>query len=707
MNRILEQQTAALQSMDKKLEIDSLVQKTQLLTMIKQETDLAKDDRERHKDLIELKDISKMMFDELKTHTEIFKKHFGEEEKSSLTTEEKNEEKKQEEEQTFLLRKISDKLSLSFKDGKEGKSNQLGELGTILGLGAGIGVGVIVAKFQAMFLGLKLLAKLVPNGLIDLVKNGVGKLVAGVKAIGEFGSKLFGIISAGVSNIGKTLSFFVNMFDSLGAFDKIKGVFTFISNGFSTIMKVSSPITSTVGKIAEFGGKILSFFQTVAGKLGAFTSIFKATVGVVSKIAYPLLVIMSIWDTVKGFFKGFEEGGLIGGIKGAIKGLFNSLVFGLADMLKGVASWIFKAIGFDSVAKFLDSFSFQDIFGKVVDAIFYIPQKIQDIIMAIPEAIGKVFTAISNIFSKIPDLFKEYVIDPLGNLFNEYIVDPLKKLFAPIADFFTRIKDQLFGFFEDFGIPEIGFTIPIINKKVSIGPFYPFRPETGTQRIASNSKFTDEETTENDVLVKSSSSSNNNIILSGKDARLNKDGSVTYGKDETTVFSEGSKTENDSERHTSSVATFDPSTGKARLSIDGERKEISKRAFRQIKSNAKSGGDAFAVADIVKEDEAYQKLNFFERLKVNVGAAKATDLLAAKESAVAPISPSATMGAAVSGASSANADAAMTKQAAPIIVSAPSTNVSNNTNQNIAVPKPVRTQDPSLTSYLRSPSRAW
>ena len=64
------------------------------------------------------------------------------------------------------------------------------------------------------------------------------------------------------------------------------------------------------------------------------------------------------------------------------------------------------------------------------------------------------------------------------------------------------------------------------------------------------------------------------------------------------------------------------------LSGDAGEKEISSRAFRQIKSSAQKDTATNAnIAEIVKEDEAYQKLGFFDKLKVDTGFAKATDLL--------------------------------------------------------------------------------
>lgn len=80
------------------------------------------------------------------------------------------------------------------------------------------------------------------------------------------------------------------------------------------------------------------------------------------------------------------------------------------------------------------------------------------------------------------------VVTWIGNAFDEYIIDPLISVFTPVVDFFKSIKDQLVNFVQNFGIPEFGFTIPIINKKVSIGPFYPFRSNNTMAEQAADSE---------------------------------------------------------------------------------------------------------------------------------------------------------------------------------------------------------------------------
>jgi uncharacterized protein YigA (DUF484 family) len=54
-------------------------------------------------------------------------------------------------------------------------------------------------------------------------------------------------------------------------------------------------------------------------------------------------------------------------------------------------------------------------------------------------------------------------------------------LIQPFVEFITGIKDSFMSMIENIGVPEIKFKIPVVNKEVSIGPFYPFKSDTSKQ----------------------------------------------------------------------------------------------------------------------------------------------------------------------------------------------------------------------------------
>jgi hypothetical protein len=406
---------------------------------------------------------------------------------------------------------------------------------------------------------------------------------------------------------------------------------------------LSGLISSLMGVLSSVGSMLMS------GLTAALKFLFnpKMLMKLFGKVLLPLAIVGSIVNGLMDGFKVFMDGGTIGeALIAGLGGMLEFLTFGLIDA---------KVIG--NVVEWLTGFVGEYII----------------------EPITKFFTFLG-------DAFNTYIAEPIsaafemvGNLFTEYILNPLKEIFAPIADFFKKIKDQVFGFLEDFGIPEIGFTIPIINKKVSIGPFYPFRPDEGTVRVASNTGLktsagvTDsasgEKGYENDEKFKK------NIVSSGAGtvdeetmrARGKTEEQIAAAKarnkDETRVLSTGAQSTETIDKdgksvntfsHKQDFATFDPKTGKAMLHGDTvldqregtlaagqESREISKRAFRKIKSNAQDGGDQSKIAEIVKEDDAYQKLSFFDKLKVDVGYAKATDLSLPEKGKVAGDMPKA------------------------------------------------------------------
>ena len=369
---------------------------------------------------------------------------------------------------------------------------------------------------------------------------------------------------------------------------------------------LSGLISSLMGVLSSVGSMLMS------GLTAALKFLFnpKMLMKLFSKVLLPLAIVGSIVNGLMDGFKVFMDGGTIGeALIAGLGGMLEFLTFGLIDA---------KVIG--NIVEWLTGF---------VDEWIIEP--------------------ITNFFNFLGNAFQTYIAEPItaafemvGNLFTEYILNPLKEIFAPIADFFKKIKEQVFGFLEDFGIPEIGFTIPIINKKVSIGPFYPFRPDEGTVRVGGGADMSQSSNAGGEQ-----SSFKQNIVSSGKDGGVDEETMRARGKTEEQIAAAKARSKDETRVMTMSekvvdgkavlkddFATFDPKTGKSMLSGDAAgpegHREISKRAFRQIKSNAQKGGDNDQIAEIVKQDDAYQKLSFFDKLKVDTGYAKATDLAAGK-----------------------------------------------------------------------------
>jgi hypothetical protein len=618
------------------------------------------------------------------------------------------EDQKFREEQIDLLTKIE----------KNTRGGAIGPAAKSEGAGAELGLGGIGAIGTTIALSLGSIAGII-QGQLKTIKFFAGAFEKGLIYVSEFFPKfkrvLFEIETAfmlGVNTIKTTFSSFaqkiVKIFDdAVAGFKAVFGegstigkfisrivtgfseFFAPIVKSFGEIEKASKPIAEAMGFLKNKIGVMFEFFSSIGSKLGSFGTIFSAAAKIVSKIAYPLMVIMTVWDTVKGMLAGFEEGGIIGGIKGAITGFVNSLILAPIELIKDATSWILGVFGFDKAAAFLDSFNLQDMFKELVDKIFYPVELIRDAFVWLGGAIDDfIFKPLKKMFNAIPDAIAK-LADQIGGAINEYIFNPLKELFAPIATFFSKIKDQLLSFVEDFGIPEISFTIPIINKKVAIGPFYPFRPEAGGERVRTTS----------DTQL------GNTGGAGGETAKA----STVFGfsgteSDKTTAASTSTKASMIGGKAVSESralsAEFDTKTGKAAYTSESTApgaeqiydKEISKSTFGKVKRMSARGEDTAAIESVIKEDAAYDKLGFFDKRKVDVGYAKATDLLSLQK-------PETKTGEVVATKSAANAGAAMTTPPqAPIIVSAPTTN--NTSKQNIALPTPIRNDDSGFNRYM-------
>jgi hypothetical protein len=389
------------------------------------------------------------------------------------------------------------------------------------------------------------------------------------------------------------------------------------------------------------------------GVMAALKFLFnpKNLLKIFTKVFIPAMIVGAIVNGIIDAFNTFFDGGdFIDVLLDGLGGIIEFLSFGLidAETLKSAVTWM----------------------GKAVDEY--------------------IITPVTEFFSWMGDLFDIYIVEPLTNiatqlygLLDEYVLKPLAKVFEPVKQFFIKMKNDVISFLEDFGIPEISFTIPIIKKKVSIGPFYPFRPEPDVTKISSETQLKTTQDSEGNTR----SSMQQNIVSTDAES--------------TRVLVNTERQDNNKVDIQDAFAQFDPKTGKAILggSVAGEEgvKDISARAFRQIKSAAREGKDTAAIAEIVKEDEAYQQLGFWDKRKVDVGYAKATDLLAASK-------PQVTSGTEIYNRSAANAQASMTTaQPAPVIVNAP-TNVNTTNRQNITMPAPVRNNDGGFIDYISNTS---
>jgi len=227
-------------------------------------------------------------------------------------------------------------------------------------------IGTIVGVFKGYVDSVKAIALTLSN-IVKLFTRGRVNLQASFNSL----------VSQFVS-FGKTLA---NLFKSVtktGAVGSIAGFFAQVSTRLSAIgsslKNALLPIIETFSKASAF---IRQGFQSVSNSLGPIGKALGAVRGLLNSILrgvrtfVPFLNFFFItFETVKGIFKGFKEGGFLGALEGGIKGFLDGFIAIPLDLLKGALAFLADALGMETVANALRSFSFSDIIGSLVSIPF-------------------------------------------------------------------------------------------------------------------------------------------------------------------------------------------------------------------------------------------------------------------------------------------------------------------------------------------------
>ena len=286
-------------------------------------------------------------------------------------------------------------------------------------------------------------------GLIGIVKGYVSALKTFVKAftpesiLGAFKEKLVKISASFIQIIDKFKVSFNTGFNVLRSklvgfiaglsmqfdllkdtkfgkyFDNIRNIAKTIMTPFITAFEYIKNVTKTLSSAFTMGGDAIKTLtagpvkfvvETVKGWVSTFKT-FASALGRVStilgKIFAPIFIIMTLYDTVKGILKGYDEDGIVGAIGGAIKGFFNSIIMAPLDMIKSAVSWIAGAFGFTNVEKVLDSFSFEDLFTKLIDGIFGAVSSAIDWVVGLFTGQTDLGASLGNVMDGIKDFYKK------------------------------------------------------------------------------------------------------------------------------------------------------------------------------------------------------------------------------------------------------------------------------------------------------------
>jgi len=237
-------------------------------------------------------------------------------------------------------------------------------LGALSGLAAGVIAGVsasiatVIAKFMPE--NVKKLASQLRNS----VKSYFGAIANTIKAVPEMIGKQVSKIAKSIKQAFTKNKFIKKLGTVLDEFKNLgKSISPFIESIKSSSKGIFAPlklVTSLFGTIFEFAQTFFKIFFQIGKGLGRFV---------------PFLgVFLVAWDTITGAIDGFmnDSGNLfskiIAGMAGAIKGIGKIITIPM-DLVKSAISWLAGKMGFDQVETLLDSFSFTELFAKIVDGI--------------------------------------------------------------------------------------------------------------------------------------------------------------------------------------------------------------------------------------------------------------------------------------------------------------------------------------------------
>jgi hypothetical protein len=191
------------------------------------------------------------------------------------------------------------------------------------------------------------------NSVLKLLKVDIGAKFAkwgrSLKALFSEESVIGKAIQSIKNGIGKVKTFFMSMGDFFKTEGAIGKVFTKIGQFFQPVINFVKGFGTTFSKFFGFFRILGRIFLPITAAIEVFTSLWKefSAQGENSDIVDKFYALQ----------------------KGLLKGLANIVLVPL-DMLKDGISWLMEKMGFENFSKMLDSFSFSDTFGQVVDMIF-------------------------------------------------------------------------------------------------------------------------------------------------------------------------------------------------------------------------------------------------------------------------------------------------------------------------------------------------
>ena len=221
-------------------------------------------------------------------------------------------------------------------------------------------------------------------------------------SITNFFKNMFSFVdTAKVAVGGFTLQAFESSKIGFTAFSGfLKSTLDFFSSVYENVSKFSvtafQGAKSAVTGFVSFVQPVVNFFKTTFASMEPFIKPIMAVAKVGLRMNPYFGPILAFIDFITGFIKGFAEaeGGMLvktmAGIREGIFEIFRGFVTFPLDLIKNGLSWVFGKMGFEGGVDALDSFSFTDVFNKLVKGDF--------------DIMGKIGRFISGVYKGIMDL---------------------------------------------------------------------------------------------------------------------------------------------------------------------------------------------------------------------------------------------------------------------------------------------------------------
>lgn len=282
----------------------------------------------------------------------------------------------------------------------------------------------------------------------------VGAFIVG--GIIAYLAKWIVIIGGIIGNIGKFLKFPV-LFAKLGnmftpVINAVKGVAGFFGFIFGPQLASAGKGLATAG---SFIGKAAATIMKIFPFLGNIVGAFRFGFALVSKVFFPLQIIISLIQGIIGAFKGFKKDGLRGAIAGFFANIISGLTFGLVKfdsvykLFRAVADiviFIVNAIwmGIKALWFVVWNVLLYPV-RKMVEALFIL---IKGLVIGFIQGFKVVAALVNGMFILIGNILDEIVNTVYeGSMFvwEEVIspaIDAIVGLFEPVGEFFGWVYDE-------------------------------------------------------------------------------------------------------------------------------------------------------------------------------------------------------------------------------------------------------------------------